>query len=39
MSVLTIPNPWGRIVKLICYSLFGIGCAYCVSACSLNFGA
>jgi hypothetical protein len=39
MSIININKPWVKVLKLVLYGVFGIGCAYCVSSCSLNFGA
>jgi hypothetical protein len=39
MTVLSSPHNWYRLIKWLLYACCGIGCAYCVSSCSLNFGA
>lgn len=39
MAIFTLPQPWLKLLKLLMYGLVGVGCAYCVSSCSLNFGA
>jgi hypothetical protein len=33
------PKAWYKLLKWLLYVGFGIGCTYCVTACSLNFGA